>query len=129
MHTIDVFEIDKARHLGGDNGVLQYSQARMNVCRLYRLLERRALPGEETRSQSLDIQQTASIALGHVNAGAVPQEMLDDKICITINQRTGYKSFKTWREIIRVLQACANPLHGNDAQESQTQGGYTYGNR
>ena len=128
MHTIDVFEIDKARHLGGDNGVLQYSQARMNVCRLYRLLERRAQPGDETRSQSLDIQQTASIALQHVQAGAVPAEMLDDKICISINRQTGYKSFKPWREIIRVLQACANPLQSAREEQPQTRGGY-YGNR
>lgn len=128
MHTIDVFEIDKARHLGGDNGVLQYSQARMNVCRLYRLLERRALPGDETRSQSLDIQQTASIALQHVQAGAVPAEVLDDRICIAINPRTGWKSFKTWREIIRVLQSVANPATVQTAGEDKARR-YSYGNR
>lgn len=117
MNTVDRFELDKAYHLGGDNGVLQYSQARMNVCTLYRLLDRRRTAVEETHGDSVRIQQVAAVALEHIRAGAVPADMWDDKICIAISPATGYKSFLTWREIIKVLQSVSRPNTVQPTQE------------
>ena len=93
-------------HLG-DGGLLNYAQARFNAQRAFALNKQRSttLPSE-MRSLCLDIRETASIALQHIEAGCVPPDWMGENVAIAVDRLTGQLSYRTWaweKEKLRAL--------------------------
>lgn len=92
-------------HLG-DSGLLNYAQARFSAQHAFALNRQRSttLPAN-MRSLCLDIRETASIALQHIEAGCVPADWMGDNVAIAIDRLTGQLSYRTWGWVKEKLRA------------------------
>lgn len=103
MYTVQPWEIHRVKELTDDNGLLQYAHARIACESIFRLMQLQSsgYAGEADIRKAL--YHTATIMLAHVDAGAVPSEMLTDEITVSFNaQRMPVK--RTWDDCVRLAR-------------------------
>lgn len=99
-------EIDFVQSKYGDTAFLNYAQARFSAQRAFALNKQRAIcTQDKLRSLTLEVVQTASIALQHVEAGCVPAEMMDADIAIAFSKSTGQLTNRKWSWVCQKLRA------------------------